>query len=162
TTIDFPNQTIAFANFTDPAPAGGTLIPLRTEGHFPIIEAAVNGVAGWFGVDTGDAGGITIFPHFAKGAGVVSDATLPHATAGGVGGTTQLTRSRLRTFSLGGMNIENARVFLSGATKGAFASRSLAGNLGNALFHCFRVTFDYRHREMILFGNSATPACLQE
>jgi len=162
TTIDFPNQTIAFANFTDPQPSGGTLIPLRTEGHTPIIEASVDGVAGWFGVDTGDATGITIFSHFAKRAGVVADPALPQTTAGGVGGTTQLSRARLHAFSIGGMSVGNARALLSRATKGAFASRSLAGNLGNALFHCFRVTFDYRHRQMILFSNSATPACLQE
>lgn len=162
TTIDFPKSTIGFANFGDPPPPGGLRIPLKTEGHFPMVEATVNGVPGWFGVDTGDAHGVTLFKRFADRAGVHADATLPQTTGGGVGGATQFAQSRLRTFSIGGINVADTSVRISDATAGAFASRSLGGNLGNGLFHCFRVTFDYRHRAMWLFSDPATEACLQQ
>lgn len=162
TTIDYPNKTIAFANFTDPIPAGGTRIPLATDGHTPVAEASVNGVSGWFGVDTGDGSAITLFKAFAAQARVAADSSLKQTLAGGAGGTSKLSQARVQTFSIGGISIANARVHVSEATAGAFASRALAGNLGGGLLHCFRVTFDYRARAMWLFSVPSTQTCLEQ
>jgi hypothetical protein len=162
TTIDYPNRTIAFSDFADPPAVDGVRVPLRTINHFPVVEATVNGIPGWFGVDTGDGAGITLFKHFADGAGIRPDPALQQTTGRGVGGTSHFTQSRLRAFSIGTVSIAQPRVLMSDATAGAFASRSLAGNLGSALFSCFRLTLDYRRRELLLFSVPSTEACLQE
>jgi hypothetical protein len=162
TTIDYPNRTMTFASFADPVPSDGIHVPFKSIEHFPAIEATVNGVPGWFGVDTGDSDAITLFKRFADRAGVVSDPSLQRTTGGGVGGTVRFSQSRLRTFAIGGMSLAAPRVRLSEATAGAFASRSLAGNLGGGLFHCFRLTFDYRLRALWFASDPSTAACLQE
>jgi hypothetical protein len=162
TTIDYPNRTMTFASFADPVPSDGLRVPFKSIEHFPAIEATVNGVTGWFGVDTGDSDAITLFKRFADRAGVVADPSLQRTTGGGVGGTVRYSISRLRTFAIGGMSVAAPRVRLSEATGGAFASRSLAGNLGGGLFHCFRMTFDYRLRAVWFGSDPSTAACLQE
>ena len=161
TTIDYPNQTIVFASPTDPPPIGAIRLPLTMEGHFPLIQAEVNGVAGWFGVDTGDAGAVTLFKTFTDRSGVGPDPTLEGSTAGGVGGNQHLSQARTRSFSLGGINLTNARMRLANMNAGAFSSRRLAGNLGAGFLRCFKVTFDYSGRAMYLSRSDSTDSCLQ-
>lgn len=162
TTIDYPNMTMSFANFSDSRAPDGVELPLATDGHSPMIKAYVDGVPGWFGVDTGDQGGITIFKNFAARAHITTDPTLPQSGAAGVGGGVKMGQTRLREFSIGNIHLANPRARLSEATAGAFASRSLGGNLGNGLFHCFRLTFDYQRRVMLLSSDASTDACLRQ
>lgn len=51
---------------------------------------------------------------------------------------------------LAGEDFSNVPLELSHTTKGAFASRSIAGNIGAALLSRFRITFDYKDRTVTL------------
>jgi len=148
TTIDYPAQTISFAEFVQRPAAknAGTTVPFYSDGHSIYVEAEVDGHRGLFRLDTGDGGTVTLFPTFAKqhdlyqgtGEGVVS--------GGGVGGKVRARKVTLSRFNLAGTDFRELPANLSQNKAGAFASRTLAGNLGGGLLRCYRITFDYPTR----------------
>ena len=63
-----------------------------------------------------------------------------------MGGGVKSSSLTLSEFRLGGATFHDLPARLSRNKAGAFASRSLAGNLGGGLLRCFRITLDYRAR----------------
>jgi len=149
TTIDYPAHTIEFAKFSEPPrqQIDEVKVPFYSvEGHI-YVEAEVDNQRGLFGLDTGDGGTVTLFPNFAKlhnlyqnsGDKVVS-------SGGGVGGKVSARHVTLSRFTLAGAEFHDLPASLSQNAAGAFASRSLAGNLGGGILRCFRITIDYSAR----------------
>jgi C-terminal processing protease CtpA/Prc len=60
---------------------------------------------------------------------------------------------RNETFALAGTTFIHVPVSVSDSHAGAFASRSLAGNLGTGILSRFRVTFDYRAHTLTFSPN---------
>jgi hypothetical protein len=147
TTIDYPNRTLTFAPFQSPA-VEGTKVPFFSDGHAIYVVAVVDGLRGWFRLDTGDGGAVTLFPEFAARHNLYQNLgtapTLPGG--GGIGGRTKIQPITLSRFSFAGMTFDSLSAGLSQDKAGAFASRSLAGNLGASVLRCFRMTLDYRAR----------------
>jgi hypothetical protein len=146
TTFDFDAHTITFAPFALPpqVPAGAVTVPFYSDGAHAYVSAKVDGVSGLFLLDTGDNGDITVFRRFAVAHGLFTGNGVPYLSIGGVGGHLGYERYRAATFSLGGGTMHQPPVAVSDASAGAFASRSVAGNIGLRVISRYTITFDFR------------------
>jgi predicted aspartyl protease len=166
TTIDYPAQTITFAeSHQHAAPLGeGTTVPMYTDGHSIFIASEVDGRRGLFRLDTGDGGTVTLFPTFAQEHDLYQTTAQAVVSGAGVGGTVTARNITLSHFKLGGTEFREIPARLSLNRAGSFASRSLAGNLGGGLLRCFRITVDYPGRRIAFqsdperLRNCVTPA----
>ena len=148
TTIDYPAQTISFAEFGQrPAPKdAGTTVPFSSDGHSIYIEAEVDGHRGLFRLDTGDGGTVTLFPAFAKRHDLYQGTGEDVVSGAGVGGKVRARKVTLSHFKLAGADFRELPANLSQNKAGSFASRTVAGNLGGGVLRCYRITFDYPAR----------------
>ena len=147
TTIDYPAQTISFAEFGQPAPNdAGTRVPFYSDGHSIYIEAEVDGHHGLFRLDTGDGGTVTLFAAFAKRNDLYQGTGENVISGAGVGGEVRARKVTLSSFKLAGTDFRELPANLTQNKAGSFASRTLAGSLGGGVLHCYRITFDYPAR----------------
>ena len=147
TTIDYPAQTISFAEFGQPAPNdAGTTVPFYSDGHSIYIEAEVDGHHGLFRLDTGDGGTVTLFAAFAKRNDLYQGIGENVISGAGVGGKVRARKVTLSSFKLAGTDFRELPANVSQNKAGSFASRTLAGSLGGGVLRCYRITFDYPAR----------------
>jgi hypothetical protein len=160
TTFDFDARTITFTPFAVPpsAPAGAVVEPIYSDGAHAYVEASVDGVRGLYLLDTGDNGDITVFRQFAAAHGLFRGKGVPYLSIGGVGGHLGYERYRATTFALGGGTMHQPPVAVSEASAGAFASRSVAGNIGLRVISRYRVTFDFRNNTVTFVPRSGVDA----
>ena len=157
TTIDYAGQTIAFAPFATPAalPANATVVPFRSNGSTPYVEATIDGATGLFMVDTGNAGNLVIFKTFADAHGLFRGArSVSYVSAGGVGGTVPLQRLRARSLRLAGTTLNAPIAEITDQKAGAFASNTLAGNIGASVLRRFTLQLNYRDRTLAFAPNA--------
>ena len=157
TSIDYKTKTLTFRNSV-PTDQGGHRLPIASDGHTLYAQAKINGQPGWFRLDTGDGGGVTLFPAFAARAGLKPD-TDPRMSGGGVGGGVREASGKVARFEFGGAAFDDLAIRFALNTKGAFASRFLAGNLGGRILSCFRMTLDHDRHQMWLEPQMDTPTC---
>jgi predicted metalloprotease with PDZ domain len=81
--------------------------------------------------------------------------------AGGVGGTVPYKLYRGHELQLAGAVIHAPVVEISDTGSGAFASRSIAGNIGAEILDRFRLVFDYRARTITFTPNARLNEPLQ-
>jgi len=160
TTIDYRAGTLTFRSFDEPWDSRGTRLPIFADERIIYVAARIGGVEGLFRVDSGDGGTLTIFPAFAQRHGLDPGGEAVLAGNGAGGGFTARP-GRLASFSIGGLTFHDLPVRFSQNRAGAFASRSLAGNMGGGILQCFRVTFDYRAHVLALEPQPDTPNCAQ-
>jgi hypothetical protein len=168
-TIDYQRRelTLALPSPEPPALLSGNLrsslpaqrLMLKFYDGLPYVLGTVDGVPGYFGVDTGDNSGLTLFGHFyalhrfpVELPGLVSSEE-------GVGGATATFMTRVATLSFGDLTLERPLTQLTFASSGAFAEDRSAGNLGSLILQNFVVTLDFAFRYLYLqpsvqFGQS--------
>ncbi len=111
------------------------------------LDAATDGQ---FLVDTGNAAELLLYKPFVdKHPGIVPF-TQNNRRGYGIGGATNSYRSSLDTLDIGGVAIYHADVDVMRATRGAFADRFAAGNVGLGILRNFVVTFDEANSTMYL------------
>jgi hypothetical protein len=125
-------------------------LPLRFDGRRPFVLASVDGVPGYFGIDTGDDGALTLFGRFFDTHRL--PVALPGLQSGesGVGGAIPTLMTRVSTLSLGPLTLQRPLTQLNFAPSGAFASHLTGGNLGSKVLQNFLVTVDFPHRSLYL------------
>ncbi|WP_266157343.1 aspartyl protease family protein [Dyella silvatica] len=151
TRIDYDRHELTFtptASFRYTGSA--TPAVLTFDSRTPRVEASINGAQGVFGLDTGDAGELTVFAPFAKAHGMVAKPSARTSESRGVGGKSITTDLDISTLTLGGHTISHPHTSLIGTKAGAFASSSLAGNIGYGILSRFVLTLDYEHRQLFL------------
>jgi predicted aspartyl protease len=153
TTIDYANRRLTFASFEDRTPPGGVTVPFASDGHNVYVEATVNGATGWFRLDTGDRATVSVFRTFADEHHLFQSGGVTKLLSGGVGGTLPTHEFRDETFTLAGTTFTHVPVSVSDTQVGAFASKSIAGNLGTGILSRFRLTFDYRAHTLTFLPN---------
>jgi len=147
TTIDYPAQTIRFAEFGQPASNdAGTTVPFYSDGHSIYIEAEVDGHHGFFRLDTGDGGTVTLFAAFAKHNDLYQETGENVVSGAGIGGNVRARKITLSSLKLAGTDFRELPANLSQNKAGSFGSRTLAGSLGGGVLRCYRITFDYPAR----------------
>ena len=154
TTVDYAAKTISFAPFDVAAVRAPFTVPLYTDGSQPYVYATIDGVSGLFGIDTGDGGGLSVFRRFASAHDLYRGHGEPFVSAGGVGGTVPGARYRGTSLTIAGTTLRAPIVSVTETTSGAFASRSIAGNIGARILGRFKLTFDYAHHLISFQPNS--------
>jgi hypothetical protein len=156
-TIDYAGQTLTFTKFQAfQPPEGAEAIPLRFNGHIPMLEGTLDGVAGEFELDTGSRGALTLMRPFATANGLIEKYhALPSAAMGyGAGGISKTLAGRAGQLVVGPITIEAPAVQILVDAAGAGAAARTAGNIGGALLKRFTVTLDYAHGRAWLEPNA--------
>jgi len=152
TTFDYAARTLTLAPFDSPPPMG-TTVHFVSEGMHAYIPVTIDGATGLFGLDTGDSGALTVFRRFARAHGIFSGPGVPFVSAGGVGGTLAFSLYRGTSMTIAGTTLPAPLVTVTDAAAGAFASRSIDGNIGARILDRFKVTFDFRARTVTFVPN---------
>ena len=125
-------------------------MPFYNDGSHIYVRARLNGVDGFYGVDTGDGGTVTIFPAFAARMKITGASGQVAQGGGGVGGGVKAQPGVCGAIYARRPQLRSATNPLQPANDGRFASKSLAGNLGGALLQCFRITIDFPHHLLLM------------
>lgn len=142
-----------------PAPADGTPLVLDLNDNTPSVLASFDGLPpARFLVDTGDAvSTVMLYGPYVSDNHIAQK--YPRGIGGGgegVGGRFKVRDVRAHAFAIGGLALGDVPTQLSLDTKGAGASRVLAGALGTDFLSHFIVTFDYAHSRVFFAPNADT------
>ena len=116
-----------------------------------LIYMVANIGSGWFRLD--DGGALSVFRKSADNYHLFQTGGLLRVSSGGVGGTLPTHDFLNQPLTLAGTTFTNVPVSVSDTRVGAFASRSIAGNLGAGILSRFRITFDYRAHTLTFLPN---------
>jgi hypothetical protein len=148
TTIDYQHHLLTFyrPGSVPPRPANAQEIKLLFKDGHPFLSVEVDGVAGVFGLDTGDSSGMTIFqPFYDAHRFPVEQPGIPRMQ-GGIGGLAPALLTRVATLRMGASVLNEPVITLNFADKGLFSADGIAGNLGYHFLRNFVFTLDYEHR----------------
>ena len=142
-TIDVARSSMTFGPPGSIAPPG-TKVAIETDRAFPEARFHINGtIDAPFIVDTGNAGEILLYkPFIDRHPSVVPPSVTSIRHAYGIGGATSSYSSSLDEIDLAGYAIYHSQADVMLATRGAFADRFDAGNVGLGVLRNFIVTFD--------------------
>ena len=148
--MDYAGKTMTFAPPGILSPRGKK-IPLEVDRALPEVAARVNSSAeAPFVVDTGNGGELLLFaPFIAAHPGVVPFSENA-ANGFGIGGSTQALRTTVDQIDFSGIRLFNRYADVIQSTRGAFADRYDAGNIGLGILKNFVVTFDENACAMFL------------
>ncbi len=141
--IDYGKLAMTFGPPGSFAPTGAK-IAIETDRAFPEAQFRVNNqIDATFLVDTGNAAEVLLYrPFVDHHPGVVPPALSSIRQSYGIGGSIASYRSSLDELDLAGIAVYHADADVILATRGAFADRFDAGNVGLGLLKNFIVTFD--------------------
>ena len=161
-TLDYARNVLRLQTPETFAPsATGIAVPIAFQEDMPLAYASADGVRGLFGIDTGNSGRVVLFGDFLRHRGFAARYPAGIAQQGtGTGGVVRTSAIRLREFSFGGLTMHDFVTGLADQRKGAFSSRTEAGNLGYDVLSHFTVTFDYRRGRMYLHPEPNAPVQL--
>jgi hypothetical protein len=148
--LDYDNRTLTLTPDSDFRYDGeGVRVPLLFRDKAPAVSAVADGISGFFLIDTGSIGALTLRREFVEDHGL--EARHPSALrikSVGAGGSFNTVLSRLDTFEVAESRIDRpATRFPSTATEGLpFAD--IAGSIGYEILRQFTITFDYRRGEL--------------
>lgn len=149
--VDYHRQELTFSlPGRKPLKSSGVGLPLLFNGRNSFIEATIGRASGYFGVDTGDEGAVTLFKAFYTGHKIPIELPGIKSIQGGIGGDASTLLTRIPSLSLGSYTLTRPLAELHFATGGIFASTLIAGNLGSQALRNFILTFDYTHGVLYL------------
>lgn len=141
--LNYRAQTLTLRPLQD-APLGhGVPVAITFTDDQPIFSAKINGVTGDNGLDTGNSGSLVVQGRWARGNGLAKQMRQGILTAGfGAGGMSKNWASRA-DLEVAGKAFRHIIARYSEDRKGAFSSRTEAGNIGNEIYENFTLSFDY-------------------
>jgi hypothetical protein len=134
----------------------GIAVPIAFDDHTPRIEAEVDGLRGWFDLDTGSRSSLVLAAPFAAAHGLQARyAPRFTATTGwGVGGASRSQLARAKSLRIAGFELSEPVTLLSTQKAGSFAASDIAGNIGGGILKRFDLTLDYEHQRIFFEPNS--------
>jgi hypothetical protein len=152
TRLDYGDRTVTLTPLSGFHYRGpGTHVSFTFQDDMPMVDAAADGHAGLFGVDTGNAGSLILFGDFLTRTGVLANYPAGISAVGhGTGGTNTGRFETLREFSIGGHGFRDVTTDFTQMTSGAFSSWTEAGNMGFSILSRFIPTFDYANQILYL------------
>ena len=134
----------------------GVAAPIAFDDHTPRIEAELDGLRGWFDLDTGSRSSLTLAaPFAAKHALRAKYAPRFSATTGwGVGGAARAELARAKRLRIAGFEVREPVTLLSQQRAGSFAASDIAGNIGGGILKRFDLTLDYANERIFFAPNS--------
>ncbi|HEY0613631.1 MAG TPA: aspartyl protease family protein [Candidatus Elarobacter sp.] len=151
-TIDYARGTLRLQTPRSVVPDAKTIaVRLLFQDDMPLAYARADGVRGLFGIDTGNSGRVILFGDFLRHHGFARRYPNGIAQEGtGSGGIVRTSAIRLGAFTLAGTTVHDFVTGLADQQKGAFSSRTEAGNVGYDVLSQFTVTTDYARGMMYL------------
>jgi predicted aspartyl protease len=156
--VDFVDAAISLhdpATF-DRAPKGWSELVL--DDRVPCVRASVEGHEGWFRLDTGANGTVTMHEPAVRELKLLEGRESTDSQLGGVGGFVKAKKAKLATFEIGGQKIENVTADMAIEAVGAFGDAASLGNIGTELIRPFRLVLDYPRHRLALIPRDPTPA----
>lgn len=148
--LDPTAKTMTFGPPGSIAPTGER-IPIELDRAIPEAHLRINAsVEAPFMVDTGNAAEVLLYKPFVDRHPGIVPFTLTSRHSYGIGGTTVSYRSTLDRIEFGAIPIFHAETDVMQATRGAFADRFDAGNVGLGILKNFTITFDLANAAMYL------------
>jgi len=151
--VRYADGRIDLAPFDTPAPTGGITLPFKTDGQHAYVEATIDGVPGYFLLDTGNPGGLLLNEPFVESHHLFTAGGLPYLVIGGFGGGVNGIVATAKSFELAGVTMNGVPVGIPHAESGAFAIRGVAGNLGADILARFTVVFDFKAQTVTFIPN---------
>jgi Aspartyl protease/PDZ domain len=153
---DYVNRVLTFTapdkfDYT----GAGVIVPFDRPRQIPVVAAALDGVAGSFGVDTGARSSLLLYGPFCAQNNLQQkyDAKLEGVTGWGIGGPVRSLLARARTLQIGGVTARDLVIRLSAQKTGLTTSSAMAGLIGPDVLSQFDVTFDYTRTRIIFEKN---------
>jgi hypothetical protein len=154
--IDFENETLAVVDKDDFTPQEETIfLPIEFISNIPLVDAAVDGYAGKFVLDSGNSDAVVLFGPFVRENrlfDLYENETIAYVA--GFGGTKLAYPVRMDELVIGGFVLDGPVVLLSTAEAAGFAMTSAIGNLGGAVLSRFTVYLDYPRNRIGLVPNA--------
>jgi hypothetical protein len=151
--VRYADRRVDVAPFDEPAPAGGVTLPFKSDGRHAYVLATIDGVPGYYLLDTGNAGGIILNLPFVQENHLFPNPGLTYAAPGGVGGGFAQVATAAKSFIFAGRTFSDVPVGIPQVKSGFFATRGVAGNLGSAFLSRFTVVFDYKAQTVTFIAN---------
>jgi len=159
-TVDYARRTVQLRSPVGYVHHGDrdVAVPLLFQSDMPLVYAVADGARGLFGLDTGNSGRIILFGDFLHHHGFFERYTDGAAQQGsGTGGVVKSSSFRLRAFTFGGLTMHDFVTGFVVQQRGAFSSRTEAGNIGFDVLSHFTLTTDYGHGVMYLHPEPNAP-----
>ncbi len=150
TRIDYPGRTVRFTPFgRQRIAADDVQVPIRFDDDMPLVDGVLDDRPGTFALDTGNSSTIVVQPAWADRVGLAASLKAGMETASyGAGGISRNWVGRVDAFAIGGHTIARPLVRYAEDRRGAFSSRTEAGNIGTQVLANYVVDFDYRRGTM--------------
>ena len=134
------------------AASAGTPLPIRVHDGKPLVQASVGGVPGWFVIDTGDGGILSLYTPFASKHDLYArfHAAAPSTTGHGYNGKIVARVAHNQEFKMGPAEAQLPELELSTATTGASGVGGVAGIIGNSILENATLTIDYANHTMYI------------
>lgn len=145
--LDFGRHTAIFSQYVPNAQQPHSVIPFRLKGGVPVAALSVlAGRTGEFILDTGNAGGLVMFPHYARRE-YRPGSSLAFIDVEDLGGRVPTGLALLPDLHIGSWQTRQVPVSLPMRTHGF---RHLDGSIGNAIFTGQTLTFDFPSQHLLL------------
>ncbi len=151
--VRYAQHEMDLSAFDAPAPAGGVTLPFKSDGNHAYVSAAIDGVPGYYLLDTGNSGGIVLNLPFVQAHALFAKGGLTYQSPGGVGGGFAVLAAAAKSFAFAGRTYANVPITIPQVAAGFFATRGVAGNLGSGFLSRFTVVFDYRSQTVTFIPN---------
>lgn len=145
-TLDYQKPGLTLFKPGDYKPGTGQVEgELRVRGNIPNFKGALGGVEGWFALDSGAGGTLTVMTPFVESQKLREKIPnrVERIVGKGVGGFVKGESVRLDGVSFAGIQLPKMPASLSANKSGAFATSEVIGNVGGELLRRFVVTLDY-------------------
>jgi hypothetical protein len=153
-TVRYAEGHIDLAPFSVPPPAGGVTLPMKSDGAHAFVEASVDGVSGYFLLDTGNGGGVSLNGPFVAENHLFPAGGVHYVSPGGIGGSFPVDGVVAKTIQLAGVTFDDVPLTLPKTTAGSFAARGVAGNFGARILSHFTIVFDYKAQTVTFIPNA--------
>jgi hypothetical protein len=141
--LNYRAQTLTLRPFQGAPPGHGVPVAITFTDDQPIFSAKINGITGDNGLDTGNSGALVVQGRWAGSNGLAEQMRKGLLTAGfGAGGMSRRWASRA-DLEVAGKTFRHIVAIYAEDSKGAFSSRTEAGNIGNEIYENFTLWFDY-------------------
>ena len=142
--LNYRAQTITFRPLTAVPHRHGVAVPITFTDDAPLFEGKIDGIAGNIQLDTGNSGTLVVQGRWADEQGLTDRLTHDGVKSVGLGsGGMSQNLSSYADFEAGGVKFPHIPATYENDMKGAFSSRTEAGNAGNSIYANFTLSFDY-------------------
>jgi len=133
----------------------GIILPIDFTDVIPQINAEIDGFRGKVKIDTGDRSTMTLYVPFVeknelRGKYAPKFETV---TGWGIGGPVRAQVTRVKKFSLGGIEVESLVARMPRVKIGEFTDTKVMASVGTGFLKRFNITFDYSRKRIILEKN---------